>query len=333
MSKRHERWPPPGAMKMRDLSIVLITYNRAAYLRRTLTALRDSVFQDCDICVLNNASTDETLQVCESFRCSLPNLRIVTHRFNIGGDGNILRAYEYGQQAYTWILCDDDALHLDQVNDLVAALQNKAYDLIRIGNVGIVQEERGQTSTVGELLHNPDSFSFYSFGFVPGVIFRQASIEPYVQIGYRNVYTSYAQLFVLFKAFGLDAKVYTTATPLLKRGDAPMSIGSEILWYQIQSLAALPTKRARKVALGWRRKRQKLLGYVFGYGRLILTDLRFGRPRGKIASIWLKTMAASPDFIGKFILLINGVFILAPIGPIYHLIRRKKMEPRRYPDR
>jgi glycosyltransferase involved in cell wall biosynthesis len=318
---------------MADLSIVLITYNRAGYLRRTLGSLALSAFRDCDICVLNNASTDDTLQVCESFRASLPSLRVVTHRFNIGGDGNILRAYEYGQRTYTWILCDDDTLFLDQVDDLVAVLQNKEFDLIRISDVGVIGQERGQGSTVGELLHDPDLFSFYSFGFVPGIIFRQAAVEPYVQHAYKMLHTSYAQLFVLFKAFGPDAKVYTTAATLLKRGDAPMSIGSEILWYQIQSLAALPTKRAREVALGWRRKHQELLGYVFGYARLILADLRFGRPRRMIASIWLRTIAASPDFAGKLVLLINGVFILAPIRPIYYLIRRRKMEPRSYPDR
>jgi glycosyltransferase involved in cell wall biosynthesis len=318
---------------MLDLSIVLITYNREIYLRRTLTTLSQSVFKDCDLCVLNNASTDNTLQVCESFRVSFPNMHIVTHRINIGGDGNILRAYEYGQHTYTWILCDDDILVLDQVDDLVAILQSQECDLIRISDVGIIQEERGQVSTVGELLHDPDSFSFYSFGFVPGIIFRQASVEPYVQHGYRNVHTSYQQLFVLFKAFGLDAKVYTTATPLLKRGDAPMPIGSRILLHQIQSLDALPTRRAREVALSWRRKHQKLLGYLFGYARLILGDLRFGRSRRMIASIWLKTIVASPGFVGKLILLINGVFILAPIRPIYYLIRRKRMEPRSYPDR
>jgi glycosyltransferase involved in cell wall biosynthesis len=316
-----------------DLSIVLITYNRSSYLRKTLTTLSASVFKDCNIWILNNASPDDTLQVCQSFQPSFPNMHIVTHRFNIGGDANILRAYEYGQNTYTWILCDDDPLFLDEVDDLVTAIQNKDCDLIRVSDVGVSEQERGQMSTVEGLLHDQDLFAFYSFGFVPSIIFRQAAVEPYVKHAYRKLHTSYTQLFVLFKAFSLDAKVYTTAKTLLKRGDAPMPIGSEILWYQIQSLEALPTQRARKVAMSWRRKRQNLLGYVLGYGRLILADLRFGRSRRMITSIWWRTIWANPFLPGKITLLLNGVFILAPIRPIYYLIRRKKMEPREYPSR
>ena len=112
-----------------------------------------------------------------------------------------------------------------------------------------------------------------------------------------------------------------------------MSTGSEIILAQIQSLEALPTRRARQVALGWRRKHQKLLGYVFGYGRLILADLRFGRSRQLILSIWVRTIMAAPSLVGKIILLLNGIFMLTPIGPIYYLVRGKKMEPKSYPDR
>lgn len=327
----HPTLDPEFDRPMLDLSIVLITYNRATYLHRTLTALSNSVFKDCDIWVLNNASTDNTLQICETFRASLPNMRVVTHRFNIGGDGNILRAYEYGDRYYTWIVCDDDVLHLDQVDDLLEALEHKHCDLIRV--YGGTAEEQGQTYTLGELLHDPNSFTFYSLGFLPAIIFRQDQIEPYVQHGYPKIGTLYPQLFVLMRGFGIHTQVYTTRQQLLQRGEAPMSIGSEILLAQIQSLEALPTRRARQVAMSWRRKRQKWLGYVLGYGRLILTDLRFGRPRRMIFHIWLQTIFAAPSVLSKAAIALNGFFMLLPIRPIYYLIRKKKMEPANYPAR
>jgi hypothetical protein len=52
-----------------------------------------------------------------------------------------------------------------------------------------------------------------------------------------------------------------------------------------------------------------------------------------ISGIWLKTISATPSLLGKATLALNGIFILAPIRPIYYLIRRKKMESRSYPDR
>jgi glycosyltransferase involved in cell wall biosynthesis len=314
-----------------DLAIVIITYNRSTYLRRTLTALSQSVFKDCSIWVLNNASPDDTREVCQEFNLQLSNLHAVTHRFNIGGPANALRAYEYGDRYYTWIVCDDDVLQLNQVDDLVEALEHKRCDLIRV--YGGTSEEQGQVYTLGELLHDPDSFTFYSIGFLPAIIFRQDQIEPYVQHGYPKIGTLYPQLFVLMGGFGIHTQVYTTRQQLLQRGEAPMSIGSEILLAQLQSLEALPTRRARQVAMSWRRKRQKWLGYVLGYGRLILTDLRFGRSRRMIFRIWLKTIVATPSILTKAAIALNGFFMLLPIRPIYYLIRKKKMESASYPTR
>lgn len=316
---------------MLDLAIVIITYNRSTYLRRTLTALSQSVFKDCSIWVLNNASTDDTREVCQEFSARFSSLHVVMHRFNIGGPANIMRAYEYGDRYYTWIVCDDDVLHLDQVDDLVEVLEHKRCDLIRV--YGGTAEEQGQVYTLGELLHDPNSFTFYSLGFLPAIIFRQDQIEPYVQRGYPKIGTLYPQLFVLMGGFGIHTQVYTARHLLLQRGEAPMSIGSEILLAQIQSLEALPTQRARQVAMSWRRKRQKWLGYVFGYGRLILTDLRFGRPRRMIFRIWLQTIFAAPSILGKVTIALNGFFMLLPIRPIYYLIRKKKMESAGYPTR
>lgn len=316
---------------MFDLSIVIITCNRSKYLQRLLDSLSRSVFRECEIWVLNNASTDNTLQVCEEYKKFLKSLNIVTHKFNIGGDANILRAYEYGDKYYKWILCDDDILNLEEVDDLVEVFNNKKYDLIRIGDLGVVEEERGKGSTLGKLLHDPQSLTFYSLGFVPNLIFRNV-VGQYVQCGYTNIQTRYQQLFVLLGAFDMETKMYTTKKSLLSRGEASGGIGSEIWLHQIRSLAALPTKRSKKIAVGWRSSNQKLLFYIFVYARLILRDLEAGRPRRTIARILITTLLATPLWSMKLILLLNSIFILFPkkfiyfLEKIYYFTRRKKRE-------
>jgi len=308
---------------MFDLSIVIITYNRSNYLQRLLESLSKSVFKDCEIWVLNNASTDNTLQVCEEYKQIIKNLNIVTHQFNIGADANILRAYEYGDKYYKWILCDDDILHFDKMEDLLDVLKTKKSDLIRIGDAGVIQEERGKSSTLGELLHDKQSMTFYSLGFVPNIIFRNV-VAPHVQYTYPKIHTRYQQLFVLMKTFNMETIMYTTKEPLLTRGNAPTGIGSEILLYQIRSLEALPTKKSRKNAMGWRSKHQKFLLYVFGYGWLILVDIKDGRPRREIFKIAVETILAAPALSGKFILTLNSFFILFPKKILYFLIQVRK---------
>jgi len=303
---------------MLDLSIVIITYNRSGYLRRLLESLSKSTFKECDIWVLNNASTDKTIQVCEEYASTLKNLHLVTHKFNIGGDANIMRAYEYGDKYYKWILCDDDALHLDKTADLLDVLENKKYDLIRVGDVGVIKEEHGQAKTLGALLHDPQSLTFYSLGFVPNLIFRNV-VGPHVRTAYEKIYTRYQQLFVLMGTFNLATVVYTTKVPLLTRGEAPTDNGCEIVLYQIRSLEALPTNKARKIAMSWRSKHQNPVFYLFGFGLLILGDLKHGRPRQEIFKVYLETIMAAQSLSSKFILALNSIFILFPRRALFPL--------------
>jgi hypothetical protein len=123
---------------MFDLFIVLITYNRAGYLRRTLGALAFSVFRDCDTCVRINASAEDALRVCQSFQSGVSHMHIVTHRFNNGGNGNSLRGNEYGLWAYTWMSCDDHTLFLGLVDGLAAVLQGTGFRSSRCALVVLV---------------------------------------------------------------------------------------------------------------------------------------------------------------------------------------------------
>ena len=71
---------------MVPLTVALLTYNRAHYLRQSLEAIVDQTWGDFELLVLDNGSTDETPQVVLSFND--PRLRYVrnppgsTARFN-----------------------------------------------------------------------------------------------------------------------------------------------------------------------------------------------------------------------------------------------------------
>ncbi len=60
-----------------DLQIVLITYNRAILLTRTLETIlgNDSPVRDFDITILDNNSTDETCDIVEKFARQHQNLK------------------------------------------------------------------------------------------------------------------------------------------------------------------------------------------------------------------------------------------------------------------
>ncbi len=54
------------------VSVIIVTWNSAAYLPRCLQSLQAQTYKDFEVIVVDNASTDDTLSLLESFRDVLP---------------------------------------------------------------------------------------------------------------------------------------------------------------------------------------------------------------------------------------------------------------------
>jgi glycosyltransferase involved in cell wall biosynthesis len=91
------------------LSILCPTYNRAHMLPRFLDSVR-CVTTDCEILVVDNASTDDTERVAARFRANDKRIRYIRNSENIGVVANYNRAMELAQGAYVCCMGDDDAV-------------------------------------------------------------------------------------------------------------------------------------------------------------------------------------------------------------------------------
>jgi len=301
---------------MHNISIVIITYNRYSLLDQLLQKLFDSPFGKCEIWVLNNASEDRTLEICEHWQSRFLDFHIVTHKYNIGADANIMRAYEYGTYEYKWILCDDDELDFVYADDLIQALKSKDCDMIRVVDKWIETNERGISGTLVDILENGGKETFWSFGFVPAIIFRSKMVGPYLQNAYYKIHTHYTQLFVLF-GFGTLARVYTTKNPIVKVGSAPTGIGNEIIIYWLQSLEALPTIESKKAAL------KCIFADRLRFANHVVFDRLMGRSRKSIFSSWKQTFNLTPGVGYKFIVLMALPLLALPISILRIMYRIK----------
>ena len=114
------------------LQVVLITYNRRRALGHTLERIfaDDSPLRRCQVTVLDNCSTDGTGELLAEAAARHPNLAVVTHRRNIGGNANIVRAFESAAKKYIWVLCDDDDFDWSGWAPVERALASDEYDLV-----------------------------------------------------------------------------------------------------------------------------------------------------------------------------------------------------------
>ena len=118
------------------LSFCIPTYNRANYIGQTLTSIADQIVEgdwtDCiEICVSDNASTDNTVEVIRHFQVNYPSVKLIysKNNENLGADRNYLRVVELASGEYCWLFGSDDALVTGAISRILHELQFN-YDII-----------------------------------------------------------------------------------------------------------------------------------------------------------------------------------------------------------
>lgn len=107
------------------LSVVIPTYNRVAYLKQTIESALQQDYDDFEIVVSDNASTDGTQELLCQYTVH-PAVRYFRNNSNIGMVPNWRRAvFELARGDWFVLLSDDDYLidrkYLRKVSDLISA--------------------------------------------------------------------------------------------------------------------------------------------------------------------------------------------------------------------
>lgn len=174
------------------LEPVIITYNRAELLESTLSAFYNAGLSCIRLHVLDNASTDETKQVVESFSDRWPTLVYHKNKYNIGGNANILRAVELSSSEYSWVIGDDDEWHLDDISELISVLETGTADIIRLGWL-VPKNSRGRLMSLNVLANEEDNL-FASLSMISATIAKRSLLVKYLRNSYMNIAQFYPQL-------------------------------------------------------------------------------------------------------------------------------------------
>lgn len=93
------------------VSVCIPTYNCAGYLRLAIASVLAQNYQNLEIVIVDNCSTDSTVILVEEFaKNSDNNIRFYRNGRNIGLVGNLNRCLEYARGTYIKFLMADDVL-------------------------------------------------------------------------------------------------------------------------------------------------------------------------------------------------------------------------------
>jgi len=108
---------------MKKVIAVIVTYNRKELLRESVEALLNQDYENCDVLIIDNASTDGTYEYMKDL---LENNRVnyINTGANLGGAGG----FNYGMKEagsrecdYIWVMDDDCIVHKDTLTKLMDA--------------------------------------------------------------------------------------------------------------------------------------------------------------------------------------------------------------------
>lgn len=115
------------------LSICISTYNRSKWLSVSLPIVlaESAPYGSCiEVVACDNASTDSTRTICESFLDN-PQFKYIRNPSNVGMLGNLSVTSQNARGRYVWILGDDDILTKGSVPRIMNAIEgNQGVDLL-----------------------------------------------------------------------------------------------------------------------------------------------------------------------------------------------------------
>lgn len=189
-----------------DLQIILVTFNRKKFLQRTFDFIfaNNSPIKDFDITILDNASTDGTSKLCEEYSRKYENFKHIRHNKNIGGNANIVRAYEMANKKYIWVLCDDEIYDWSNWKEIESAIQ-KDFDII-LTIKGALQDK----NNLGQL--------FVELTFVPSAIYKTKHLTNTTLVNmYYGISNIFPQLALASKVLNDNGKIYVPLKNTVKK--------------------------------------------------------------------------------------------------------------------
>ena len=131
------------------LSYIVLSYNYERYIAKTLESIFSQSVQDFEIIVVDDASTDRSVEVVESF--DDPRVRLLKNQENIGGAGSYNRAVSAARGEWLVNLDADDWIAPDKAELQLAAVRSDS-SLDIVGTYVSVRDEEGAAHTTADQL-------------------------------------------------------------------------------------------------------------------------------------------------------------------------------------
>lgn len=177
------------------VSVLVPVYNTSTYLSQCIDSILNQSFQDLEIILVNDASTDGSLSVCKKYAEIDKRIILIDKKRNEGVEKARFSALKIAKGDYFCFVDSDDWLEKDAIAVMYEkALQTNA-DYVEIGMRRVMDRhkfiKREIISSVTGLAQQPELFEKYYLSFfgvnilavnVWGKLYRSQAVKPFVPV-------------------------------------------------------------------------------------------------------------------------------------------------------
>jgi len=116
-------------------------WNSAPFIEHTLQALAAQTYGNLEILISDDASTDDTVQICARFVASHPQFRLIRQTRRQGWVGNVNALLREARGRHLFFAFHDDPPQPDYVASLAAALESNPRAVLAFSDMELVKAE------------------------------------------------------------------------------------------------------------------------------------------------------------------------------------------------
>lgn len=130
------------------LTATITCYNYAAYLPRAIESILNQSFQDFELVIVDNASTDNSVAIAQGYAAKDPRVRVFTHEKNMGHAYSLAESCERARGKYRVHVDADDWVEDRQAFERQLAIMEQNPEVVLVFSTLVGYNRHGEVATV-----------------------------------------------------------------------------------------------------------------------------------------------------------------------------------------
>ena len=110
-------------MSAPTISVLMTAYNREDFIAEAIESVLASTFTDFELLIVDDASTDKTVEIAQTFAAKDSRINVVVNKKNLGQFANRNKAASYATGTYLKFVDSDDLIYPHTLASMLQAMQ------------------------------------------------------------------------------------------------------------------------------------------------------------------------------------------------------------------